>query len=105
MKLPRVRLTIRRLMIAVAIVAMLAGIAIEISRRRARFHELAVHYRRMERNTFHRGYYISATLEEFEEYSRRWPRLKPYYTEMTGKYELAERRPWMPVAPDPPEPE
>jgi hypothetical protein len=90
-------------MIAVTIVAMLAGIVIELHRRRVRFRAMAAYYRAKERNP--QFPYMSITYREWESLSRRLPRLGPYYAAMRKNYEFAERYPWLPVAPDPPEPE
>jgi hypothetical protein len=92
-------MTTRWWMIAVAVVALLAGAAIELQRRRVRFHAMAAHYRAKERNPPFP--YISMTYKEWE----HWPRLRPYYATMRQKYEFAECFPWLPVEPDPPKPE
>jgi hypothetical protein len=47
------------------------------------------------------GLYMSITFKQWE----RLPRLRPYYAAMRKKYEFAERYPWLPVEPGPPEPE
>jgi len=104
-------MTTRRWMIAVAVVALLAGVVIELQRRvrielqrrRVRFHALAALYRRKESNP--QFPYLSITFKEWESLNERWPRLKPYYAAMRKKYESAERCPWLLVEPDPPEPE
>jgi hypothetical protein len=101
MRLPR--MTTRRWMIAVAVVALLTGMAIELRLRRVRFHAMAAHYRDKEFNP--QFPYISITYKEWESLNRRWPSLRPHYVAMRKKYEFAERYPWLPVAPDPPEPE
>jgi hypothetical protein len=103
MRLPRVRFTIRRLMLAVAVVALLVGMAIESEWRRVRFHKLVQFYWWKQANPHFP--YLSATYEDWESITRRLPRLGPYYAAMRAKYEFAERYPWLPVAPDPPEPE
>jgi hypothetical protein len=96
-------MTTRRWMIAVAVLAILAGVVIELQRRRARFHALAAHYRAKESNP--QFPYISITFKEWESLSKRWLRLRACYAVMRKKYEFAERYPWLPVEPDPPETE
>jgi hypothetical protein len=87
MKLPRI--TVRRLMVAVAIFGIMAGGGVEARRRHDRFLAVA------ERHWW-------ATLT--------WPlRLDPrefeWHRAMQAKYERAARYPWLPVAPDTPVPE
>ena len=84
MRLPR--LTTRRLMVLVAVAAILAAGAVEGERRRARFHELAVYYswRLLRSSTARHG---------------------AYFAMMRQKYLRAARYPWLPVPPDPPPPE
>ena len=102
MRLPR--MTTRRWMIAIAILAiLLAPVAIELPRRRARFRALAAHYRAKELIAPFR--YLSITFNEWQSLQKRWPRLRPYYALMRKKYEFAERYPWLPVDSDPPEPQ
>ena len=100
MRLPR--MTTRRWMSVVAVFALLAGVVIEVQRRRVRFHAMAAHYRAKEINP--QFPYMSITFKEWESLSKRWPRLRPYYAAMRKKYEFAERYPWLPVEPDPPVP-
>jgi hypothetical protein len=90
-------------MIAAAVLAILAGVVIELQRRRVRFHALAAHYRAKELNP--QFPYISINFKEWESLSKRSPRLRPYHAAMRKKYEFAERYPWLLVASDPPEPE
>ena len=98
-----VQFSLGRMMIAVAVVALLAGVVIEVGRRRVRFHALAAYYRAKESNP--QFPYISITFKEWESLSKRLPRLRPYYAAMRKRYEFAERYPWLLVASDPPEPE
>ena len=101
MRLPR--MTTRRWMVVVAVLALLAGVAIELQRRRARFHAIAARNRAKEINP--QFPYLSITYKEWESLTKRWPRLRPYYAAMRKKYEFAERYPWLPVGSDPPEPQ
>jgi hypothetical protein len=102
MRLPR--MTTRRWMLAVAVVALLMGIvgeAIRELRLARRYGEFARGYRfgldlnRGERVAIPGGFIQSAGS----------PRLADYYAEMYWKYERASRYPWLPVEPDPPPPE
>ena len=90
MPLSRVRFTVRRMMVAVAIVACIFR-AIE---RRKRFLRIVDSHRSPDwRFLRHPGdtNYVSTLA--------RW------HDEMQAKYEFAARYPFLPVAPDPPEPE
>ncbi len=88
MKLPR--LTIRRLMLVVAIAGLVLGVLVE---RRARFLRIAARHKIPASDPAfnYRGFYI--------------PRRLIYHGMMESKYERAARYPWLPVAPDPPEAE
>jgi hypothetical protein len=89
MRLLRPRFTVRRLMVAVAVVGVVLGIGSDLDRRRRRFLDLRSYYR--EKAVIH---------------SECWTRIvsmRDYY--LSRKYERAARYPWLPVAPDPPEPE
>jgi hypothetical protein len=100
MKLPR--FTVRRLMVAVAIVGLTLGFEV-IRRRRVAFLEIA----RLNDNT------ASVLRSELSESDEPGPhgdpitmrRLADYCDAMRKKYELAARYPWLPVEPDPPEPQ
>ncbi len=102
MRVPRVRFTVRRMMVAVAIVGLASG----LWRRRESFLEES------------RRYAVAATLhpcslppEEGTDEYRRWQeeeemirRRDDHLLRLAAKYERAARYPWLPVAPDPPEP-
>jgi hypothetical protein len=94
MKLPRVRFTVRRMMVAVAVVGLAFGVTKWIKGRRDMFESLADDY-----------------LDEgsaFAEYGHGLTELNPrsaWNWAMYLKYKQAARHPWFPVAPDPPEPE
>jgi hypothetical protein len=100
MKVPRFRLSIRRMMIVVAIVAACFWGSASI-RRRGRFSDMA----RIWGNT-------EAALCETAQGSVPGPHGDPAYNrvlaeysgKMRMKYERAARYPWLPVEPDPPEP-
>jgi hypothetical protein len=89
-------------MIAVAFVALGLVGYIQIVRpwcnlRSARFHELA---------SFHRfGWTLERARKQRSCMVFITPELGTYHKAMAAKYARAERYPWLPVAPDPPEPE
>ena len=95
--MPRVRFTVRGMMIAVAVVAVALGMLVE---RRQRFGRIASNHRNQAGRWF-------ASLERsggsgdlsYEGAIFGWHMKKHL------KYEHAARYPWLPVAPDAPEPE
>jgi hypothetical protein len=95
MNLPRPRFTMRRLILVVAIVGLLVGGWLWGERRRTKFAELEFRHQMLS---------IPRIID---------PDLKPgppkevanYHREMAEKYRFAATYPWLPVAPDPPEPE
>ena len=124
-RLPRLRLRLRGLMIAVAIIGLLLGGSVALQRRSLRFKQLARYhaqgallYARHGSGMFH----DDTTCAEFreQEYSPSpngqhyhpiggfltkrdglWLR---YHEQMAGKYVSAAESPWLPIAPDPPPP-
>lgn len=102
MWLPRPRFSVRRLMLAVALVAVALIFYIRVARpwydrRSARFHERVSYHQTLwiwERGSRQRGCVVIVT-----------PQLRAYHNAMAAKYDWAERYPWLPVSPDPPEPE
>jgi hypothetical protein len=92
MRSPQTRLTIRRLMLVVAIAAAVAGWAVE---RHRRFADLA----RRHATALARGTDSGGVVLTFDTPTRRWR------SGLQAKYERAARSPWLPVEPDPPEPE
>src|SRR3954453_10603956 len=101
MTLPRVRFTVRRLMVAVGIVAVL--FAAEATRRR--WESLASTYRtkasrceRLARVSVHTSGLEADHGNEPEE--RKLQRIADHYVALANKYERAARYPWLPVAPD-----
>lgn len=99
MLLPRPRFSLRWLMVAVAV----AGVLIHTERRRQLFLgrvreiELA-QYIHEDRNHDEAGTWTGSDLA-------RWLRKQSHYDALKVKYERAARYPWLPVVPDPPEPE
>lgn len=89
MRTPRFRSTVRRMMLAVAVAGLICGGEV-LRRRRAAFAE-------------------RATMLRWSEYVERLgahrPAVADHRDRLARKYERAARQPWLPVAPDPPEPE
>jgi hypothetical protein len=117
MRLPRVRLTVRRLLVAVAVVEAAAGV--EALRRRSEgFRELALYHASEETlyldhaRLWDEGQSAGcteippdATPEEYAQGARRCRLRAAYAAGLSRKYERAAARPWLPVAPDPPRPD
>ena len=106
MKLPR--LTVRSLMIAVAIVAILAGGKMEGDRRSVRFRRLwAEHSLVMEPNIDKVKESLALRPGDRSDWAveaRKAVARTEYHGKLVVKYDLAARYPWLPVWPDPPEP-
>jgi hypothetical protein len=97
MRLPRVRFTVRRLMVAVAVVGVMLGAWGWLERRRARFEErMQFWYHQVEHPAYSDPkWHGSVTLSPRDKLRAR----------LAEKYRRAARYPFLPVAPDPPEPE
>lgn len=94
MRLPRVRFTVRRMMVAVAAIAILCG-AMMLAERRVRFGRIAEHHRLNARDyTFDKeeGMYMADP-------GSYWHKV------LHEKYRRAASRPWLSVEPDPPWPD
>jgi hypothetical protein len=92
-RLPRVRFTVRRLMVAVAVVGITLGALAACRSRSARFREIRDRHR-------------AAMIVGFEAPGEAAPAARlDWHRAIERKYEYAARHPWLPVAPDPPEPE
>jgi hypothetical protein len=134
MRLPRVRFTVRRMMIAVAVVAVLIGVGLHVERA-IRFSRLSTNYvefaamyaeyesilRKRERNHRELAERERESADKFQRSSsvELWRRLAQedtdradkfkslaeYHSRMKAKYQAAARRPWLDVEPDPPRPE
>jgi hypothetical protein len=89
MRLPRPRFTVRRLMVAVAIIAVATYTGLVVWRIVTYSVRADAHARHL--NSGHSFKYDSTDLI-------RW------HERMRFKYENAARNPWLPVGPDPPEP-
>ncbi len=87
------RFTVRRLMVAVAIIGSALGITIE---RRERFRWIAVHHRAAVPQHI-------PGIKPLGMEDKDW-RLIEWHESMARKYEHAARYPWLPVATDQPEP-
>lgn len=103
MRLPRVRFTVRRMMVAVAILALALTAYAGIERRRARLQRLAqFHWEKVAANSVVQAdanptiYRASASLRNRQ--------LAHYHVNLAYKYANAARHPLLPVATDPPEP-
>jgi hypothetical protein len=97
MRLPRPQFTVRRLMLAVAIVGFVLGVTIE---RQNRFRKIEAHHQAEFANLVSRSPYIS-----FSNFSEAVNRRLDWHETMRLKYEHAALHPWLPVSPDPSEPE
>jgi hypothetical protein len=86
------RFTLRRLMVAVAII----GSALGLIERRERFRWIAVHHRAYVPQLFPR-------IKPLGMEDEHWRPIE-WHELMARKYEHAARYPWLPVAPDLPEP-
>jgi hypothetical protein len=103
MRLPRPRFTVRRLMVAVAIVGLGLG-WIEV--RRKQFTSMALdHYRKFREPCDEEGFGVSSTPPISEERRVVLRERDAYHQAMCDKYHQAARDPWLPVTHDPPEPE
>ncbi len=114
MKIPRIRFSVWRMMLAVAVLAIVFGV-IRLSMVRQRYLEKAANHESF------RARILSSNLE-IAFWEARWrdqrlgkpaqypwpaeppyvPAIAKYHDDMRIKYERAARFPWLPVAPDPP---
>src|SRR5436309_7016540 len=112
MPLPRVQFTVRRMMVAAAIAGIVMGLAKWMERRSAHFADLSrSHCERIVG-------ILSGPIDQYGEHPEGLVafdlELNPvrgvqgrrdiWHFAMAQKYREAARRPWLPVAPDPPEP-
>jgi hypothetical protein len=109
MRLTRMRFTIRHLMVAVVILAVVLGIVVGLRRRRQSFERrarmvaqkasdviMAEQIYRMARRGSGFGYNARTTTAHYE--------LVEHYSALREKYDKAAARPWLLVAPDRSEP-
>jgi Tfp pilus assembly protein PilX len=113
MRLPRVRFTMRRMMVVVAVIAMVMGTVAGLQRRRESFERRAQMFARrasaaiMDEQAYRTSrrsnrpgspfYYDNRTTGAYSQ-------LVEHYDALRVKYERAAARPWRFVATDPPEP-
>lgn len=105
MRTPRVRFSIRALMAAVAIAAIVGGIAVTLDRRaKAARKAMGYHYTRLSNFSPHgRAAFLNSPEGEIQERKRK--QMFGYHSRLFVKYQEAARRPWLPIEPDPPVPE
>ena len=96
MRLPRPRLTARRLMILVAVVGLVLGGLALVRRRRAYALTMVARYQEKLMDT--RSW---TTQVKFEAATPKWL----YYRERYSKWRSAAASPWLPFEADPPPPE
>ncbi len=112
MRLPRLHFTLRWLMAAVAIAGLLIGGWCEIQRRRDAFLEKADWHASRARND---GVLFGSLVGGLHWFNMKGeilpanqfpsPAKNEWHLLLIDKYKYASNHPWMPVAPDPPEPE
>ena len=102
MRVPRVRFTVRRMMVAVAIVAIIMG-AVDLWQNSVSYRSKIAHHAQMERSSVFviGGDDTPAAHEELARVSRAWTE---HHATLRRKYERAAARPWKYVPPDPPDP-
>jgi hypothetical protein len=127
MRLPREPFTVRRLMIAVAVVAILLGVSLHVrnvslySMRISHHSKCESSWREDEWRHRKRAEEIRKLAEDpgqrsgaewWRQYAERetvradkFKALADYHGQMKTKYQAAARRPWLPVEPDPLQPE
>jgi hypothetical protein len=103
-------MTMRRWMVAVAIVAVGFGTWILLKRSRSyaalgAFHAESEKECRRIVEAYEGSRFDAAIWKDWIAHVRRSRRLLPYHAALRRKYELAARRPWLPVESDPPEPQ
>jgi hypothetical protein len=112
MRLPRIRFTVRQLMVVVAVVSLLLAVTTGLLRRRASFQRRTeVHARKASQENLmgmfagELPYNASARLTPMQERTRdAHYELAGYYYGLEAKYRRAAGRPWLPIGTDPPPP-
>jgi hypothetical protein len=105
MRLPRVRFTIRWMMLVVAGAGTIFGVSVESQRRRDRFLRLAEHHEASSRITWACGIRSFSATNDLCEDVRGWSSARiGWHSRLGEKYRRAASSPWMPVEPDPPQP-
>jgi hypothetical protein len=114
MKIPRIRFSVWRMMLAVGVLAVVFGV-IRLSMVRQRYLEKAANHEsfraRILRSNLEIAYWEARWRDQRlgKPAQYPWPAEPPYvpaiakyHDDMRIKYERAARFPWLPVAPDPP---
>jgi hypothetical protein len=105
MRLPRVRFTIRWMMLVVAGAGTIFGASVECQRRRDIFLRLAEHHEASSRITWACGKRSFSATNDLGEDVRSWSTARIEWHHQLGmKYRRAASSPWMPVEPDAPQP-
>ena len=98
--MPRLRFTVRRMMAAIVVVAILLGAGLELVRRRERI---------LRMSEAHVGFAgLEGTLDVTDEgpaYFGLKTEKGRWHEFMRRKYDYYGHHPWLPVPPDPPEPD
>ena len=115
MPIPRPRLTVRRLMIVVAVVTVLLGAAYKFAECNllARFYRVEAQYHADRESALREiaakdgGESLINFTPRTDTRSKRFPIrvMADFEAKLKRKYDRAASRPWLPVPPDPPEPE
>lgn len=95
MKPLRTRLTVRTLMLGVALLAITFGGFIECERRRERFRDMAARYNLLRLQLYESASFPDNPLDRAK---------ADYFGRMWLKYKQAARFPWLPIKADPTEP-
>jgi hypothetical protein len=106
MRLPRVRFTVRRLMAAVTVLALVLAVADQLRRRRESFQQRAEVCRQKVSDAY-MAEQAARTINRFDYDPRTtaaYYQLVEHYDALRVKYERAAARPWWFMGPDPPEP-
>jgi hypothetical protein len=110
MRRPRVRFTVRRMMVAVAIMAVFFGAADGLRRRRESFGQQAKRFARKASDEYNASMSVGrhatfgpSPLEM--RISQAHYQLADHYSALKEKYERAASAPWLPVEPDPAAPD
>jgi hypothetical protein len=112
----RPRLTTRRLMATVAVLAILLAAAMELKRKSDHYRKLADYFDRKlsaaheelvreSKSKVIGHFYTPEVAAESERLGMRWSNKVGRYSSLAEKYHQAARYPWLPVKPDPLEPE
>jgi hypothetical protein len=100
--MPRIRFTVRRLMLAVAVVAIIIAAVFWTQRlmvlRKVYLGKAAAY-------AYYEGIAKQETHKRLGRDGSGYPFYPEYFTAMRAKYEHAAQCPWLPIAPDPPAPE